>query len=103
VALTAALQLADRPSTFFCKQANASLPPGVTPEHFDMKSLRQFERSALCCALDNCAAAGAETAITAIVAKTAPANRLIRIPMALPLSFLSVTYCPLTQHQYLPQ
>jgi hypothetical protein len=33
------------------------LPPGVTPEHFDMKSLRQFARIALCCSAVTCAVA----------------------------------------------
>jgi hypothetical protein len=51
VALTAFLQLGERPATFFCRQARASLPPGVTPEHFEVKSERQDERMALCCAL----------------------------------------------------
>jgi len=49
VALTAVLQPDDNVATFFCRHCSASLPPGVTPEHFDMKSLRQFARIALCC------------------------------------------------------
>lgn len=57
VALTAVLQPGERFSTFFCKQASASLPPGVTPEHFDVKSERQFDRTALCCSEVVCAPA----------------------------------------------
>jgi hypothetical protein len=43
--LTAALQAGDRLFTFFWRHANASWPR--MPEHFDMASLRQFDRSAL--------------------------------------------------------
>jgi hypothetical protein len=57
VALTAVLQAGARLPTFFCRQVSASLPPGVTPEHFDMKSERQFERIALCCSGVTCALA----------------------------------------------
>lgn len=60
VTLTAVLQAADRLATFFCKQTRASLPPGVTPEHFDMKSERQEARMALCCSAVTCARAIAE-------------------------------------------
>jgi hypothetical protein len=49
VALTAVLQPGDKVSTFFWRHVSASLPPGLTPAHFDMKSLRQFARMALCC------------------------------------------------------
>jgi hypothetical protein len=49
VALTAVLQAGARLATFFCRHISASLPPGVTPEHFDMKSDRQLARMALCC------------------------------------------------------
>jgi hypothetical protein len=49
VALTAVLQAGDRLPTLVCKHCSASLPPGVTPEHFDMKSDRQAPRMALCC------------------------------------------------------
>jgi hypothetical protein len=57
VARTAVWQPSDRPATFFCRQESASLPPGVTPAHFDWKSEWQFERIALCCAEVTCAAA----------------------------------------------
>lgn len=57
VALTAVLQAEDRLPTFFCRQVSASWPPGVTPEHFDMKSERQLALIALCCADVTCAAA----------------------------------------------
>src|ERR1700759_4330808 len=50
VELTTCLQAPDRPATFRCRQASASLPPGVTPEHFAMKSERQACFIALCCA-----------------------------------------------------
>jgi hypothetical protein len=65
VALTAVLQAADRPATFFCRQASASLPPGVTPEHFDMKSERQEDLIAFCCADVTCAMAALPSAIMA--------------------------------------
>jgi hypothetical protein len=52
---TAALQAGDRLLTFFCRQANASWPR--IPEHFDMASLRQFDRSALWTSLEICAVA----------------------------------------------
>jgi hypothetical protein len=61
VALTAVLQAGDKLLTFFCKQANASWPR--KPEHFDMASLRQFDRSALCTSLEICAAAGPQMAM----------------------------------------
>lgn len=48
VELTTFLQAADSVATFFCRQPSASLPPGWTPEHFAMKSLRHDERMALC-------------------------------------------------------
>jgi hypothetical protein len=56
----------------------------LTPEHFDMKSLRQFDRSALCWALDSWAAAGAAQASIA-AASNAAAVKLFCDPMALPL------------------
>jgi hypothetical protein len=59
VALTAVLQAADRPATFFCRHISASLPPGVTPEHFAMKSDRQAARMALCCSAETWAFASA--------------------------------------------
>src|SRR4029079_19494000 len=55
VAFTAVLHAGDKPPTFFCRHSNAALPPGVTPEHFDMKSLRQLERIAPCCSAVTCA------------------------------------------------
>ena len=55
VELTAVLQPEERLATFLCKQTSASLPPGLTPEHFDMKSERQLDRIALCWALVICA------------------------------------------------
>src|ERR1700741_3641158 len=62
VALTTCLQAGDRPATFRCRQASASLPPGVTPEHFAMKSERPASFSALCCAAVGGAAAAAADA-----------------------------------------
>ena len=41
VALTTFRQPADSLATFLCRQASASLPPGVTLRQCDMKSLRQ--------------------------------------------------------------
>ena len=49
VALTAVLQAGDRLATLVCRHCSASLPPGVMPEHFDMKSDRHEPRTALCC------------------------------------------------------
>ncbi len=68
VALTAVLQAGDRLATLVCRQTSASLPPGVTPEHFDMKSDRQLERMALCCSAVTCAAAGLNKVAKAITA-----------------------------------
>ena len=65
VALTAVLQAGDRLATLVCRQTNASLPPGLTPEHFDMNSERQFERMVLCCSGVTCAAAVAVKAASA--------------------------------------
>ncbi len=59
VALTAVLQADDRPATFFCRHCKASRPPGVTPEHFAMKSDRHEARMALCCSGVTCASAPA--------------------------------------------
>jgi hypothetical protein len=85
VALTTALQLADSVPTFFWRQARASLPPGDTPEHFDMKSLRQFARSALCCSAETWAAAAPGKASVIVIAANAPAKRICFVPKAFPL------------------
>ena len=50
-ALTAVRQPADSEAAFRCRQANAAEPLGLTREQYDMKSLRQAERSAFSCAL----------------------------------------------------
>ncbi len=76
VALTAVLQAGARLATFFCRQSRASLPPGVTPEHFDMKSERQFARMALCCSAVTCAVAVCASAASAI--KAAPVASALR-------------------------
>ncbi len=47
IALTAALQAGESLAKFCFKQSSASLPPGVTPEQFAMKSDRQEARMAL--------------------------------------------------------
>jgi stress-induced morphogen len=66
------LQAGARLATFFCRQAKASLPPGETPEHFDMKSERQLARRALCCSALTCAPAG--SAIVQAIAPIAAAS-----------------------------
>lgn len=71
VALTAVLQAGDRLATLVCRQTSASLPPGVTLEHFDMKSDRQLERMALCCSGVTWAAAAPVKAASAIAASGA--------------------------------
>lgn len=48
VSPTTFLQAADSVVTFFCRQPSASLPPGATPEHLDMKSERHDAFIALC-------------------------------------------------------
>jgi hypothetical protein len=70
VALTAVLQAGARLATFFFRQASASLPPGVTPEHFDMKSDRQDERMALCWSAVICAVAIFVKAVSVIATTT---------------------------------
>jgi hypothetical protein len=65
VALTAVLQAGDRLATLLCRHCNASLPPGVTLEHFDMKSLRHAPRMALCCSGVTWAVAVVEKAASA--------------------------------------
>ena len=42
-----------------CRQVSAALPPGCTPEHCAMKSERQADLMALCCAAVGCWAAAA--------------------------------------------
>ena len=68
VALTAVLQPGARSATFFCRHCSASLPPGVTPLHFAMKSERQLARMALCCSGVTCATALLVKAAKAIAA-----------------------------------
>jgi stress-induced morphogen len=78
VARTAVWQPPESVSTFFWRHISASLPPGVTPAQCDMKSERQFARSALCCALDTCACAIATDDSNAPAAMTARNGRFIR-------------------------
>jgi hypothetical protein len=80
VARTAVWQPPESLSTFFCRHVSASLPPGVTPEQCDMKSERQFERSALCCALEICACAIVAADRSATAAKAARTACLIVNP-----------------------
>jgi hypothetical protein len=47
IALTAVWHARESLARFCLRQSSASLPPGVTPEQFAMKSDRQFERIAL--------------------------------------------------------
>jgi hypothetical protein len=47
-ALTALRQAGESPATLRCRHCRASAPPRGTPEHFDMKSDRQFDRIAFC-------------------------------------------------------
>lgn len=84
VALTAVLQAGDRLATLVCRHCSASLPPGVTPEHFDMKSDRHEPRMALCCS-------GVTWAVAA-VAKAASASAAAN---ALERSVGKVMKCPL--------
>lgn len=67
VALTTVLQAGLRLATFFCRQVRASLPPGDTPEHFDMKSERQLARMALCCSGVICAMAAVPASVRAAI------------------------------------
>lgn len=48
-AFTAVWQAGESWATFFCRQAKASAPPGVTPVQRDMKSARHDDRMALTC------------------------------------------------------
>ena len=64
------------------------------PEHFDMKSERQFERMALCCAAVTCAGAASVSAASAIRAApgtSAWRNRVInKVMVVLPLVYFLV-------------
>ena len=84
VALTAVLQAGARLATFFCRHSSASLPPGVTPEHFDMKSDRQLARMALCCSAVTCA--NAPVAGASAQATAASPMKLVRRMMVSPES-----------------
>jgi stress-induced morphogen len=85
VPLTTVLQPVDRVLTFFWRQAKASLPPGDTPEHFDMKSLRQFARSALCCSAESWAAATPGKVSEIAAAANTTAKRVCVVPKVFPL------------------
>lgn len=65
---TAFRQSGDSVATFVCRHFIASAPPGLTPEHFDMKSERQLALMALCWALEICACAAAVRAASASAA-----------------------------------
>jgi hypothetical protein len=65
VLLTALLQPGESTATFFCKQPSASLPPGATPEHRDMKSDRQADFIAFCWAAVSLGATAAGLAAAA--------------------------------------
>ena len=81
VALTAVLHAGDRPATFFCRHISASLPPGVMPEHFDVKSDRQLARMALCCWAVTCAfAPAAAKAQNAMANPIEPVSRMLASP-----------------------
>lgn len=56
IALTAAWQPPESLPRLRLRHSRASLPPGVTPEQFAMKSERQFARMALVCAGVGCCA-----------------------------------------------
>lgn len=49
IAASEVLQSGDSLAALFCKQANASGPPGVTPRQLTVKSRWQVNLSALCC------------------------------------------------------
>jgi hypothetical protein len=74
---------------------SASLPPGVTPEHFDWKSERQLPRMALCCSLVICACA--------LPAKPAIASAAINGKSALPKRILVCLMIPPFDVYYYPQ
>src|SRR3569832_2400675 len=84
VARTAVWQPPESLSTFCWRHFSAALPPGVTPEQCDMKSERQFERIALCCALVTCACAVAAADSTAPAANAARKAGLIVHPPKFP-------------------
>ena len=56
IALTAFRHATDSRAESRCRHCNASTPPGVTPEQFDMKSERQLLRIASRCACVGCCA-----------------------------------------------
>jgi hypothetical protein len=56
IALTAFRHAPDSRAEFCCRQRNASAPPGVTLEQFDMKSERQLLRISSRCACVGCCA-----------------------------------------------
>ncbi len=85
VARTAVWQPGDSFATFFCRHISASLPPGWTPEQFDMKSERQLERMALCCAEVGCAAALCESTAIASAPRQGPAARRKNLVMRVPV------------------
>jgi hypothetical protein len=58
-ALIACLHPDESDASCCCRQATASLPPGVTPEQLDRKSLRQADLIALRCASVGCCARAA--------------------------------------------
>jgi hypothetical protein len=91
VTLTAVLQAGERLATFFCRQLSASLPPGVTPEHFDMKSERQAERMALCCSVVGCALVVLVSAANASMAK--PGKSVARKPLLIWLMSFPLAAC----------
>ena len=57
IALTAFRHAPDSRAEFCCRQRNASAPPGVTLEQFDMKSERQLLRISSRCACVGCCCA----------------------------------------------
>lgn len=57
ITLTPLRQAPESLASLRCRHCRASLPPGVTPEQFEMKSERQAERMALRCASVGCASA----------------------------------------------
>lgn len=86
VALTAVLQADDRLATFFCRHVSASLPPGVTPEHFAMKSARQAARMAFCCSAETWAfASAAANAQNATANPIELVSRMLAPPESTPL------------------
>ncbi|MGE3149794.1 MAG: hypothetical protein AB7K04_12075, partial [Pseudorhodoplanes sp.] len=73
-AFTAPWQPGDSEAMLLFRQVSASMPPGVTPRHFDMKSERQLERMASrWAAVGCCAGAGAPLSTATIALASAPA------------------------------